>query len=118
MAASARIRSITHGAEFEIDLARFTEPLPIFAYVDDLACQVDHLDGLTHAGLLRIDQQAPFMWLQGPRNCTKLIVNEAGQQQRRATFRSLAVGEFCYELYHVAPDGTSTRLLAGDFTFK
>jgi hypothetical protein len=58
------------------------------------------------------------MWLQGPRNCTKRIVNAIGQQQRRAPFRSLALGEFCYELYHVATDGTSTRLLAGDFTFK
>jgi hypothetical protein len=52
MAAPARIRSITHGAEFEIDLAAFTKPLPIFAYVDDLECQVDQLDGLTLAGSL------------------------------------------------------------------
>jgi hypothetical protein len=58
------------------------------------------------------------MWLQGPRNAIKLVVNASGQQQQRASFRSLAVGEFCYELYHAAPDGTITRLLAGDFSFK
>jgi hypothetical protein len=118
MNAAVRLRSITNGAEYEIDLSVFAEDNPRFAYVDDVGCKVLPQAGLDVVGSITIYNQPPFMWLAGPRDCMLLFVNAEGKQAGRVAFRSLATGEFCLEIYHVQPDGNATLLCRGDFCFK
>jgi hypothetical protein len=98
-----RLVSITHGADFEIDLTGFSDSAPAFGYVDDAKCPVKVLEN-----------RPAFMWLDGPRECVLLRASGG----KTASFRSLAVGEFCVEIYHVRPDGSAELLHQNDFCFK
>jgi hypothetical protein len=119
---SVRLIDTIEGADFEIDLSYFPEPEPIFAYVDDLECQVMSLSGLVIAGKMTIENQPDFMWLEGARNCVILKTckqpGDAESVQKFVSLRSLSVGEFCLEIYHVRPDGTVKLLHQDDFIFK
>lgn len=96
----------------------FPEAEPLFAYVDDVAGGVEPLRGLVLAGRLTILDQSPFMWLHGPRDCVLLKTSAAGRQAGQVAFRSLSVGEFCLEIYHVRPDTSVALLHRADFCFK
>lgn len=119
---SVRLIDTSEGADFEIDLSYFPEPEPIFAYVDDLECSVMPLSGLVISGSMTIENQPNFMWLEGVRNC--VILKTCKQQdgaesiQKFVSLRSLSVGEFCLEVYHVRPDCTVNLLYQNDFVFK
>ncbi|NJN96515.1 MAG: hypothetical protein HC875_21610 [Anaerolineales bacterium] len=113
-----KLISIARGAEFEITLAAFPEAEPLFAYVDDVAGGVELLRGLALAGRLTLPDQPPFMWLHGPRDCVLFQTTAAGRQAGRVVFRSLGVGEFCLEIYHVRPDTSVALLHQADFCFK
>lgn len=113
-----RLVGITRGAEFDVDLAAFPEAEPVFAYVDDCGDDVLPLRNLALAGTMTIEDQAPYLWLEGPRRCVLLKASAAGREGRVASFRSRAVGEFCMEIYHVRPDGTVALLFQDDFCFK
>jgi hypothetical protein len=115
---SIRLVSISPGADFEIDLSAFPESEPVFAYVDDVGCHVDPLSGLVIDGRMTIENQPPFMWLNGARNCVLLKASVECRQGLIALFRSLAVGEFCLEIYHVYPDKGVELLHRDDFCFK
>jgi hypothetical protein len=119
---SVRLIGTIKGADFEINLSYFPEPEPIFAYVDDLECDVMSLSGLVISGSMTIKNQPNFMWLEGARNC--VILKTCKQQDgaesvpKFVSLRSLSVGEFCLEIYHVRPDGTVNLLHQNDFIFK
>jgi hypothetical protein len=107
--------SISKGAEFSLDLSAFPEAEPEFAYVDDVKCKVEPLSGLVAQGRIKIEGRPPFMWLEGTRDCVLL---KALGGAKTASFLSLAVGEFCLEVYHVRPDGDVDLLYQDDFCFK
>lgn len=113
-----RLVSITRGAEFEIDLSRFAEPNPVFAYVDDVRGSLDELRGLVIDGRITLADRPVFMWLQGARDCVRLRVTVEGARAGRVSFRSQSVGEFCLEVYRVLPDGGAELLHQNDFCFK
>jgi len=114
-----RLVSISRGAEFELDLARFPDAEPTFAYVDDYDGSVEVLRGLEVAGTITIPDRPQFMWLEeGPRTCVLLRATAAGMGERRAAFRTLSVGEFCLEIYSVRPDQSVELLHQNDFCFK
>ena len=113
-----RLVSITHGADFEIDLSVFPEAEPVFAYTDDVGAGIKLLSGLEFAGQMTVQGQPQYMWLDGPRDCLLLKATPEGVQERRASFRSLGVGEFCLEVYHVQPDMSVELLRKDDFCFK
>jgi hypothetical protein len=110
--------SISEGADFEIDLSAFPEAEPVFAYVDDVGSGVEELRGLVLDGRMTIHDQPSFMWLKGSRDCVLLRATTEGIRERRASFRSLGVGEFCLEIYHVRPDRSVELLRQDDFCFK
>ena len=115
---AVRLVSISHGADIEIDLSAFLEAEPVFAYVDDVGAGAEVLGGLEISGRMTVEGQPRYMWLDGPRDCVLLKATADGVQERRAAFRSLGVGEFCLEVYHVRPD-TSVELVGkGDFCLK
>ena len=106
----------THGAVFEIDPSAFPEPEPMFAYWDDWDdwdVGVDQLQGLQLVGELELSPRRN----REPRRCLLLraTADAAGGICR---LRSLAVGEFDLELYHVPPDGAPELLWSDDFIFK
>jgi len=109
---------IEHGAEFEIDLAPFPEENPMFAYVDDVGSKLQILGGFVTEGRLKISNRPSFAWLSGDRDCVLLEATPKAKRLGRAAFRSLGVGEFCVEIYHVAPDRTVRLLHQDDFCFK
>jgi hypothetical protein len=110
-----RLVSITLGADFEIDLTGFTDdPTPAFGYVDDYKCPVKVLENLSIDGKITIEDRPDFMWLEGPRECVLLRATGGN----KASFRSLAVGEFCVEIYYVRPDGSAELIHQNDFCFK
>jgi hypothetical protein len=109
-----RLVSITRGADFEIDLTGFPDPTPAFGYVDDYKCPVEVLQNLSIDGNITIENRPDFMWLQGPREC--VLLRSIGGKM--ASFRSLAVGEFCVEIYYVRPDGSAELIHQNDFCFK
>jgi hypothetical protein len=109
-----RLVSITHGAEFEIDLTGFTDPTPAFGYVDDYKGSVKVLQNLSIDGNITTEDRPAFMWLQGPREC--VLLRATGGE--KASFRSLTVGEFCVEIYYVRPDGSAELIHQNDFCFK
>lgn len=115
---AVRLVSISRGAEFVIDLSTFTEPEPLFAYVDDLDGSVEALRGSVIAGHITLYDQPPFMWLAGPRDCILLTPSAEGTEEGLLSFCSLSVGEFCLEIYHVRPDGSVVVLYRNDFCFK
>ena len=110
--------SITHGADLEIDLSTFSESDPVFAYVDDTGHGVMPLSGLDVEGRMTIPDQPDFMWLKGDRDCVVLKANEQGRKEGRAVLRSLGIGEFCLEVYHVCPDQTVDLIHRCDYIFK
>jgi len=119
MSESVILRRISRGAEFEINLAAFPEAEPLFAYVDDVGCGVEPLEGLVVDGVIAIAGQPPYMWLKGLRNCVLLKAPADRREGTRAAFRSLGVGEFCLEIYHVLPNEGGAELLhRDDFIFK
>lgn len=118
MTSAVRLVSITHGAEYEIDLSPFAEADLLFAYVDDLGCGVEPLRGLVADGRVTIEGRPPFMWLDGPRDCALLRVTEDGRRAGRVALRSLAVGEFCLEIYRMRPGAGAELLHSADFCFK
>lgn len=109
-----RLVSITHGADFEIDLAAFPDPRPAFGYVDDTDGSVEVLQNLSVDGTVTIDHRPDFMWLRGPRACVQLRATGG----TAASFRALAVGEFCVEIYYLRPDGSVELVHQNDFCFK
>jgi len=109
-----RLVSIAHGADFEIDLSGFADPTPAFAYVDDYKAPVKLLENLSSDGTITIENRPVFMWLDGPREC--VLLRATGGE--KASFRSLAVGEFCVEIYYVRPDGSAELIHQNDFCFK
>jgi len=109
---------MSEGADFEIDLSAFSEAEPVFAYVDDVGVRLQPLSGLAFAGNLAIEGRPEFMWLEGTRNCVLLKAGLELRQGNTASFRSLSVGEFCVEIYHVRPDTTVELLHRDDFCFK
>jgi predicted TIM-barrel enzyme len=113
-----RLVSISQGADFELDLSAFSEAEPVFAYVDDVGAGVEVLRGLVVDGRMTIQNRPPFMWLQGPRDCVLLKASAEGRRDRRGSFRSLGVGEFCLEVYYVRPDKSVVLLHKDDFCFK
>lgn len=113
-----RLVAISKGADFEIDLSRFTEAEPAFAYVDDLGTSVLILHGLAVDGRITISDRPAFMWLKGPRDCVLMRPTAEGTKDGRVSFRSLGVGEFCVEIYLVRPDGSVELLHENDFCFK
>lgn len=115
---AVRLVSITHGADIEIDVSVFPETEPVFAYVDDVGSGVKIMGGLEVIGRLTVEGQPPYMWLNDPRDCVLLKATPDGVRARRAAFRSLGVGEFCLELYHVRPDSSVELVGQGDFCFK
>ena len=110
--------SITHGADLQIDLSHFKEPNPVFGYVDDTGDGVEPISGLELHGRMVINDQPDFMWLQGSRDCILLKVNADGEKERRVLMRSMGVGEFCLEVYHIKPDGTTEVIHQADYCFK
>ncbi|MEZ4390985.1 MAG: hypothetical protein R3A48_07815 [Polyangiales bacterium] len=119
MSGPVRLIDIREGAEFEIDLTAFSEPEPVFAYVDDAGSRVAPRSGLVLDGRVIVEGQPPFMWLKGPRDCVRLrATTEGGPRSERVSFRALSVGEFCVEIYHVRRDGRATLLHQNDFCFK
>jgi hypothetical protein len=110
--------AITTGAEVEIDLSCFREPEPLFAYVDDVGCKVKPLSGLEISGKVTIENQPDFMWLKGKRDGVLLRATMECRQGHFASFRSLGIGEFCLEIYHVRPDQRVELLHQDDFAFK
>lgn len=108
-----RLASISSGADFVIDLARCAEAA--FAYVDDVGCGVQILDGLALDGRITIPDRPRFMWLDGPRDCVLLRPTDDGMKSGRASFRSLGVGEFCVEIYLVRSDGSTELIHENDF---
>ncbi len=113
-----RLVSITNGADFEADLSAFAEAAPVFAYVDDRGSRVEVLSGLDVAGRITVPDQPEYMWLKGPRDCVLLKATPEGVRAGRVAFRSLGVGEFCLEIYHVRPDMSIELLRQDDFCFK
>jgi hypothetical protein len=109
---------VTTRAEFEIDLSFFPEAEPVFAYVDAEGCQVEPLSGLVLDGRMKIENQPDFLWLAGTRDCVRLRATAEGRQGGVVRFRSLLVGEFCLEIYHVRPDQSFEFLYQNDFCFK
>lgn len=118
MSNPVRLVSISRGAEFEVDLSAFSEAEPVFAYVDDVKAGVEVLHGLVVDGRMMIQDRPRFMWLEGPRDCVVLKPNAEGMRDRRTSFRSLGVGEFCLEVYHVRPDQSVVLLHKDEFCFK
>ena len=41
-----------------------------------------------------------------------------GHEGEKVAFRSLGIGEFCLEIYHVGPNGAFELLRQDDFCFK
>jgi hypothetical protein len=115
---TARFVSISRGAEIEIDLSDANSPLPAFAYVDDVGAEVLPRYGLRLEGRAVIHDQPQFMWLDGPRDCARLVVEPEALRDGLAALRSLGVGEFCLELYLLPHDGPPRRICHGDFCFK
>lgn len=113
-----QLLSITYGADYEIDLTAFPEPEPSFAYCDDVGSKVKIHSGLVEAGKLTINDQPDFMWLEGPRDCVLLKASQTCREGDKVTFRSLGIGEFCLEIYHVAENGTPNLLRQDEFCFK
>lgn len=109
---------ITHGADLQIELSYFSEDEPIFAYVDDTGDGVEPISGLEFHGRMVIDDLPDFMWLNGPRDCILLKVNPDGKKERRVQMRSLGVGEFCLEIYHIKPDRTAEVIYQNEYCFK
>ncbi len=70
-----QVVSISGGVGFKIDLSAFLEPEPLFAYVDDVGGGIKPLSGLVVAGRILIDDQPPFMWLEGLRDCVNYLVD-------------------------------------------
>lgn len=118
MSSPIRLVSISQGADFEVDLSASPEPEPVFAYVDDVGCSVEPLSGLVAEGRMTIEGQPPFMWLQGARTCVLLKAKAARGGGNLVSFRSLGVGEFCVEIYHVRPEGGVELLHQDHFCFK
>jgi hypothetical protein len=104
--------------DFEIDLSAFLEPEPLFAYVDDVGSRIEPRFGLVVAGSIGIDDQPPFMWLEGPRDCILLKTSVQGRQEGHVSFFSPAVGEFCVEIYHLRPDRSAEVLYKNGFCLK
>ena len=110
--------SIKHGADLEIDLSFFPEEEPVFAYVDDTGDGAEPLFGLEIAGRIVIQGQPDYLWLDGDRDCTLLRVNSQGRGEGRAVLRSLGIGEFCLQIYHIKPDQTAELIHQWDYVFK
>lgn len=115
---AVRLVNISRGAVFEIDLSRFAESEPAFAYVDDVRGGLDELRGLVTDGRITVADRPAFMWLQGPRDCVRLRVTPEGAREGRVSFRSKSVGEFCLEIYRLRPDGGAELVHQNDFCFK
>lgn len=115
---SVQLVSITRGAEISLNLSAFPEAEPVFAYADDVGTRIEVLSGLEVTGRMIIEGQPPYKWLDGPRDSVLLKATPAGVREGRAVFRSLGVGEFCLEVYHVRPDMRVELLGKGDFCFK
>tara|TARA_R110002096_G_scaffold29509_5_gene88964 strand:+ start:34608 stop:34964 length:357 start_codon:yes stop_codon:yes gene_type:complete len=113
-----QLLSITRGADYEIDLTGFAEPEPSFAYVDDVGSKVQVLSGLVEVGRITIEGQPDFMWLEGARDGVLLKALPGGHEGEKVAFRSLGIGEFCLEIYHVGPNGAFELLRQDDFCFK
>jgi hypothetical protein len=118
MNSPVQVVGISEGTGFEIDLSAFLEPEPLFAYVDDVGSRIKPFFGLVVAGRILIDDQPPFMWLEGSRNCVLLKTSMQGRQENRVLFLLLSVGEFCFEIYHISPDGSAELLYKNDCCFK
>lgn len=104
--------------QFGIDLSKFAESRPVFGYVDDGNAGMRVVRGLTAGGTMTITGQPPFLWLDGPRQVSLFQVSEEGKQDRRAEFVTLGCGEFCLEVYHLAPDGSIRLIFQDDFCSK
>ena len=109
---------ISHGADLQIDLSHFSEDEPLFAYVDDTGDGVEPISGLEVHGRMVINGQPTFMWLDGPRDCILLKVNAEGKKESRVLMRSLGICEFCLEIYHVKPDGSTEVIYQDEYCFK
>ena len=118
MKSAIRLVTISKGAEYELDLAAFPEAEPLFADVDDYHGTVLPLKGLVIVGTVVIEDQPSYMWLSGTRNAVLLKASKEVREGSTATFRSLTVGEFCLEIYHVRPDGGVELLRQDDWVFK
>jgi len=118
MKAPIRLISITHGADYELDLTSFEEAEPQFAYVDDVGSDVRVLSGLMETGRITIENQPDYLWLTGPRDCVVLRASRDCRDGDEALLRSLGIGEFCLEIYHLRPDGKPNLLRQDEFCFK
>jgi hypothetical protein len=117
---AVRVLSITRGAEYEIDLARFPEAEPLFAYVDDAGSMVRAGRGLVPYGWLTLPEateETPSS-LPDPRHATLLKACRDVRDGDKAIFLSLGAGEFWLEIHHVAPDGATRLLRQDDWCFK
>ncbi|HEY1957748.1 MAG TPA: hypothetical protein VGH28_19140 [Polyangiaceae bacterium] len=121
---TVRLTSITEGAELEVDLHAFREAEPRFAYVDDVMEQriahgraaVVPLRCFVLDGMLAVPNQDDYMWLRGDRHC--VVLKAQRDARETASFRSLAVGEFCMEVYYLERDGRAAKLYQNHFSFK
>jgi hypothetical protein len=113
-----KLIAVNKGADFTIDLSAFPEVEPVFAYVDDMDCDLEVLNGLVIDGQIRVDERPPFMWLEGERNCIRLKASIDCRNGEFASFRSLTVGEFCVEIYYITPGNIAQLLYQDDFCFK
>mgnify|MGYP001805047964 CR=1 FL=1 len=118
MKSPVQLLSITHGADYEIDLSAFPEPEPVFAYCDDVGSMVKIHSGLVEAGKRTIKDQPDYMWLEGPRECLLLKASLESRDGDKAKFRSLGIGEFCLEIYHIDQNKIPSLLRQDDFCFK
>ena len=67
---------------------------------------------------MTITGQPQYMWLDGPRQVCLFQVSEEGKRDHRAEFATLGSGEFCMEVYHLAPDGNVRLIFQDDFCSK
>jgi hypothetical protein len=86
--------------------------------VDDDATRILILEGLALDGRITIAGCPDFMWLKGLRDCVLMRPTKEGTRNGRVSFRALAVGEFCVEIYLVRPGGSIELLHENDFCFK
>ena len=97
-----KLIAVNKGADFTIDLSAFPDVEPVFAYVDDMNCDVEMLNGLVIDGQIRVDERPPFMWLEGERNCIRLKASIDCRNGEFASFRSFCWGILCRNLLYNA----------------